>query len=353
MKFTHITTDDRKHIEAWLKAGLSKRTIAELLEKDYSTICREIKRGTVTLVSENPYYKEYAIYQADYAQNSYQKAASRKGRKSKLSRDLLLKDYIETKVKTGYSPEVALQLYHQTHTKLTCTICFKTVYNALDRNEFTQITNNDLPYRKPQKQPKKRRKINPVPENRRSIEERPALVLKRNAFGHWEMDCVLSGQCTTSKEALLVLTERKTRYSLIFKLPRKTQTHVKTVIDHLESCLGDDFNRIFKTITMDNGTEFINQSFIEDSIKPNKKRVTAFYCHPYSSFERGSNENWNRFIRRFIPKGSDIKNYSDLDVKRVADFINNYPRKMFKFQSSAYYLKKEISKRAFLVINGN
>ena len=93
------------------------------------------------------------------------------------------------------------------------------------------------------------------------------------------------------------------------------------------------------SITMDNGCEFVNQDFIEGSVITKKKRTTAYYDHPYSSWERGSNENTNKIIRRFIPKGSDISKYTHKEIKRIEQWINNYPRRIlgYKTASEVYY----------------
>lgn len=146
------------------------------------------------------------------------------------------------------------------------------------------------------------------------------------------MDCIESAK--KDRAALLVLTERVSRKNLIFKMESKTILEVKRVLDELEKSMKGEFSNTFKSITMDNGMEFIRVSAIEKSVYSNKKRTTAYYCHPYCSWERGSNENSNRMIRRFIPKGSDINQYTDTFIKRVENWLNNYPRKMFNFMTS-------------------
>lgn len=352
--FTQITADDRKTIEDYLAIKVKKIEIAKRLNKDYSTVCREIKRGTLFLIEEKNTYREYPVYKADYAQLIHETNASRKGRKSIIKENPELAAQIEAKILEGYTPEVALYLLKKEQKTKALNICFKTIYNAIDRKEFDQITVKNLPYKKPQKPKKEPKAKEHKDPNRRSIEERPAYVLNRLSFGHWEMDCVLSGQCTNSKAALLVLTERQTRFSFVWKMAAKTQVCVKNCLDTLEYKLKNTFNLIFRTITMDNGTEFINQELIENSaLNENKKRTTAFYCHPYSACERGTNENYNRFIRRFIPKGSNIAKIPVQTISEITHFINNYPRKTFNFESSIYCLKKSCPILADLVINGN
>ena len=101
----------------------------------------------------------------------------------------------------------------------------------------------------------------------------------------------------------------------------------------------ETFKETFKTISCDNGTEFSDTTGIETSID-NTRRTTVYYCHPYCAFERGSNENQNRMIRRFIPKGSDISQYTDEYIAYVQNWINSYPRRLFNGLSSLQMLQK-------------
>ena len=94
------------------------------------------------------------------------------------------------------------------------------------------------------------------------------------------------------------------------------------------------FSQIFKSITVDNGGEFADWEGIEKSCKRRKNRTTLFYCHPYSSYERGSNENQNKLVRRFYPKGTDFTKVKPADIKRLEKWINNYPREMFDYYCS-------------------
>lgn len=137
------------------------------------------------------------------------------------------------------------------------------------------------------------------------------------------------------KSCLQVLTERMTRKEIIFKIPDKTQASVMKNIDKLEIQCGERFGKIFKSLTMDNGIEFLDQDGLEAScLYEGKKRLTCYYAHPYSSWERGSNENNNRLIRRFIPKGANISNYSNEQIKQIQNWMNNYPRRIFDYKTA-------------------
>jgi len=205
----------------------------------------------------------------------------------------------------------------------------------IDRGDFLNITNKDLPVKK-EGQKRRYNKVRKVALNNskgRSIEERPADIETREEKGHWEMDCVVGKQGTQA--VLLVLTERTSRKELIFKLPSKTQANVIKTINMLEMQHKEKFGNMFKSITMDNGSEFLDMQAIEQScLDADSKRTTCYYAHPFSSWERGSNENANKLIRRFIPKGSDIAQYSCEDIKRIEHWMNNYPRKILGYKTA-------------------
>ena len=166
-------------------------------------------------------------------------------------------------------------------------------------------------------------------------------IENREEFGHWEMDMVV-GKKNVSKNVLLVLSERKTREELIFKLPTKEAKGVVEVLDLLESQYGDKFSKIFKTITVDNGTEF---SLCEDMEKSlyGGQRTKMYYCHAYSSWERGTNENQNKLVRRKVPKGSDFDHYTEEQVKEIETWMNHYPRKIFNWRTSHDLFSEEIA----------
>ena len=167
-----------------------------------------------------------------------------------------------------------------------------------------------------------------------SIEKRPAEVKDREEFGHWEMDTVYSGK-KKSTVALLVLTERKTRNENIIMVPdRRAETTVQA-INALERKLGaEKFGIIYKSITVDNGSEFALADQLEQSCITGDKRTKVYYCHPYSSWERGSNENVNGMIRRRHPKGTDFSKVTAEEIAATENWINSYPRKIFGYKSA-------------------
>ena len=163
---------------------------------------------------------------------------------------------------------------------------------------------------------------------------RPEIIDNREEFGHWEMDTVYSGK-KKSTVALLVLTERKTRNENIIVVPdRRAETTVRA-INALERKLGaEKFGIIYKSITVDNGSEFALADQLEQSCITGDKRTKVYYCHPYSSWERGSNENVNGMIRRRHPKGTDFSKVTAEEIAATENWINSYPRKIFGYKSA-------------------
>lgn len=167
-----------------------------------------------------------------------------------------------------------------------------------------------------------------------SIEKRPEEVNTRQEPGHWEMDLVVS--CRGGHKCLLVLTERVTRQEIMRLIPDKTAGSVVRALNTIERKYGKLFPAVFKSITVDNGSEFADCAGLEQSVlKKRAKRTKMYYCHPYCSSERGSNEKQNQMIRRKFPKGTNFDKVSPKEVKMVEDWLNRYPRKILGWYSSA------------------
>lgn len=164
-----------------------------------------------------------------------------------------------------------------------------------------------------------------------SIEIRPESIKQRTEPGHWEMDLVV-GKANT-KAALLTLVERMSRNILIFKLPDKKASSVKAIFDRLER-IYPDFRKRFKSITTDNGSEFLRYQELRTSIH-GRNRFNIYYCHSYSAWEKGTNENHNRIIRRWYPKGTDFTNITEKEIAVLQNWMNHYPRKVLGWSCPA------------------
>jgi len=334
-KFQQLQEKERYQIEGLLRAGLRPLAIALQFGRDRRTIEREIEKGTVEQMDSE--YRVKRLYCADAGQRVHDAGAANKGRGLKIGHDHALADYLEEKIGVEkWSPDAAIGSIKANGLQFAVTLCTKTVYNMIGRGDFLTLTNKNLPVKRDKKkQPYKR--VRSVALNNlkgRSIEERPKEVELREEIGHWEMDLVVG----SSRACLLVLTERHSRHELIFKIPSKEQKYVIAILDRLERKLGRKFPKIFKSITMDNGSEFLDMKGLERSVfNKSQRRTTCYYAHPYSAYERGSNENANKLIRRFVPKGTDIGKLSHKAVARIQHWINNYPRRIFGYLSSIQF----------------
>ena len=221
-----------------------------------------------------------------------------------------------------------------------------TLYSYIDKGIFLTITNKELPVKGRRKKKNKQVRRQARANAGTSIEKRPEDIDTREEFGHWEMDTVV-GKRGESKHSLLVLTERKTRNELIYLLYEHTTEQVCKRLDQLEAEWGERFGQVFKTITVDYGSEFADwEGMKQSAADESEKRVTVFYCHPYCSFERGSNENQNRLVRRKIPKGENFDDRTEDDIQRVEDWSNDYPREMFGWKTSGELFQKELARLA-------
>ena len=304
-KNKHLNASECYKLEVLLKAKMKVSEIAQILEKHISTIYREIKRGTVEFRNSDWSIRKELM--------------SKSGRKL-LYRDLHpeLLSYIQSKLDDKYSPDA---ISGELKKVGVYTICTQTIYNYISSGILKSGT-----YVKRIRKANNKARIAYNNTRGRSIEERP-FELKERIYGNWEMDTVVGKQ--GSKTALLVLTERVSRFEIIVKLRDKTQKSIIAALDKLEKEYKDKFSLIFKSITVDNGVEFLDMASIEKSVYDKlSKRTTIYYAHPYCSWERGSNENNNKLIRKFIKKKTDIKNFSVAYIKKIQDWINNYPRKL-------------------------
>ena len=330
-----LTWTQRLQLEVMVKANLPKTKMAEVLGVSLQTIYNELKRGHYRRLDTN--LVEYDSYSPDIAQKRYEYNLTSKGPELKIACDFELVEYIERRVlKDGLSPCAALGELKRK--KLPYTHISKTtLYRYIRMGLFPHLSMENIKGREKKYQ---RAKATKAPRGM-SIEKRPEAIANREEFGHWEMDCV----CGKGRSVILVLTERKTRREILHFMESQSARNVVRFINKLEQRYGKQFKKIFKSITVDNGSEFSDAKGIEKSIF-NGKRTNVYYCHPYSSWERGSNERLNREIRRLIPKGSDISKYKPKDIKHVQDWVNSYPREIFGYATSEEMFQIELQNAA-------
>ncbi len=330
-KYKHITYSERTMIETWYNGDhKSKKEIAELLHKSERTIRREINRGLVKVRGYE--WEDKYEYSAQIAQEKYEYNMTDKGPELKLDGDIKLVEHIENQiVKEKKSPEVISSELKKYGFEIE--ISGRTIRNGIKSGIiFNKVKHGKIIYKKQYNNKNKQKRVSKLIPAEKSIEHRPEEANKRNEYGHWEGDLVVGKQGT--KTVLFTLTERMTRQEIIMKLPNKETATIAKALDKIERKNGSKFYKIFKTITFDNGVEFMGYKGLEKSCLRKKKRTAVYYAHPYCSGERGTNENNNRLIRRWIPKGIDMKNLKVSFIKKIEDWINNYPRAMFDYRSS-------------------
>ena len=326
----YITRTQRLMLEDCFNAKLSKRKIALKIGMSLSTVYRELERGKC-IKRRKKYdcyglcgYENIVTYSADIAEERAKMEMTRKGAPIKLGKDFAFAEYVEKRVmKDKISPCVLVGEMKKSG-KFNTNVSKSTLYRYISRGFFLHLRMKHLPYFKKKKHYRKTT-IQRAPRGI-SIEKRPICILERKIFGHWEMDCVVGSSLTT----LLVLSERKTRKEIILRIPNKTTKSVVHALNILEERYGKNFKKIFKTITVDNGVEFSDCSGMEKSVFGGT-RTLFYYCHPYTSCERGTNERINRDIRKIFPKGTDFSKVSDKQVQRCEDWVNHYPREIFDF----------------------
>ena len=323
--FSHLQWKDRLRIEKMLKAKKSKTEIARTLRVDYTTIMREVKRGQT--IQRDTNLVDRLVYCAETAERKYQENLRAKGPDIKLGNDHELAQYIEGKIADdGYSPEAALHKIKEDGLAFSVTLSKWTVYKYINDGVFLRVTNKSLPMGGERKTEYKKVQAARAPKGE-SIEDRPVEVETREKPFHREMDSVLSAKEGGSKKRFLTMTERTSRAELMYIMTDGTMARVVSDLDMLEEKLGSfNFRRIFQTITVDNGSEFQDWEGMTRAVTGDGTRTHIYYCHPYSAFERGSNENGNRMIRRKIPKGTDFTRITEDDTLRVQRWVNEYPR---------------------------
>jgi IS30 family transposase len=317
-QFKHLTLDDRILIEIRYRDGCSLRKIAQELGngKTAGSISREI--------AGKP-RKGLGKYQARIA---HEKSLAKRIGKRKRMQDKDIETYVKEKLKIGWSPEqISLRLsIDHPKKKISYEAIYQYIYSQVHRggNGVVKKDCEDLRVylarRHSRRQKKGLRKARKIERREAlpSIENRPKSIEKRKEVGHWEDDCIVSRQ---SKERLKTVNERATGIVLIAKMRNGSIEHSNQAVEKRLQAIPSEFR---KTLTRDRGTENLGYKELESSLD-----VTCYFAHPYCSYERGSNENLNGLIRRFLPKKTDFSNVSEERLMEIERLINSRPRKRF------------------------
>lgn len=305
MGYKQLTEEQRYQIYGLLTAGKTRSAIAEEVGVHKSTISREIKR--------NSGRKGYRPKQAN------ERSLGRRGTAYKRMKlippvvEIITKRLIE-----DWSPD---QISGRLKREFGITLSHETIYKfvANDKKEggnlYTHLRQGHR---------KRKKRCGPTNtrgsiKNRISIEERPTIVDKKNRVGDFERDLIIGRH---HKGAILTIVDRGTQLVLASKIDDKTSAGVEVATLNLLR----PFSACIKTLTNDNGKEFADHESISK-----KLRIPVYFCHPYSSFERGLNENMNGLIRQYFPKKSDFRPLTNKDIFKVVDKLNNRPRKTLNY----------------------
>lgn len=328
-QYRRMTYTDRLIIEKLYNSGCSYRAIAHRLGFSVSSIHYEIKRG-MYLHRDSDTWKDIPRYSATIADDDARWQATAKGGILKLDKNYAYANEVSKRIIGGESPDA---IVGDLRGQGKWTVSMPTLYRYIDQGFIPGITNKNLLVKSRKKRTYSHVKQAARPPRGMSIERRPGAVNSRHTFGHWEMDTVI-GKAKGKGQTLLVLTERLTRYELILKMLDKTALSVERAFSKLTETYPQG---TFQTLTVDNGSEFSGY----DGLKALTGEV--YYCHPYSSWERGSNENANRIIRRFFPKGKSLKDRTQKDCDAAAQFINNMHRKVLGYRTAAELFEEQLA----------
>ena len=328
-KGEHLSSEERHEIEVRLKDQWTIYKIARHLKRPYNTIKNEIARGTVLL-----YDGKVARYKADAGAKRYKENRRSSRRQYKCLAVSEFLRYVEQKFSEGWSLDAcvgnALRKGTFGGSEMVCT---KTLYNYVDNGLLT-IHNIDMP-EKLKRNTKKARVRNNKRNLGDSIDLRDEKVETREEFGHWEGDTVV-GSKAEGEPCVVTLVERKTRDCIWIKAENHTAEAVQAAINAVLESFGEKAAMVFKSITADNGSEFANLTDLE------QRATKVYFTHPYSSWEKGTNECHNRILRRFIPKGVSMTEYSAEDIAYMADWANSLPRKVLGYRTPEDLFEEEL-----------
>lgn len=300
---SHISLGQRYKIEGYLQINLKRAQIAKEIGLPKKTVNQEIKRNS------NP---QTGIYKAEEAHQLYLDRMQKKRKAIHFTEEI--KERVTTLLKEDYSPEqIAGTLKNISHQTI-----YKFVWNDKKKGGslYKHLRNQGKRYQR-----KEVYKSNDPINDRKSIDLRPAIVEQRSRIGDYEVDLVMGAN---HKGAILTFNDRATGYTLLGHLPCKGAIHTKEMIAKLIT----ENQLTIHTITSDNGKEFSKHKELSEEFN-----LDYYFAHPYHSWERGSNENYNRLLRQYFPKGADLRFISQEELERVQNKLNNRPRKRFGYMS--------------------
>jgi len=304
--YSQLTQGLRYQIEILKKAGKNQKDIAELINVSGSTICRELQRNTGK--------RGYRPKQAQRKAETRRKLAVKP-----LKMTLAIIDLIQAKLSINWSPE---QISGWLKVEQDLFISHERIYQHI----WADKLKGGFLYKTLRHSGKKRKQYGSKDKrgqirNRVSIDDRPMIVSEKTRLGDWEIDTVIG---KNHQGALVTIVDRVSKLSLIKKVASK---HADIVTEATITLLRPYLDKTL-TITADNGKEFAGHEKIKAALA-----ADIYFAHPYSSWERGLNENTNGLIRQYFTKGSSFENITDKDVDEVMEKLNHRPRKTLNYRT--------------------
>ena len=312
--YHHLSLEDRERIDRMRGDGKTVSAIAMALDRNKGTISRELRRNASSV------YQCYMDHRAHNRANERRAEASHRPR---LKNDRVL-FYAISKLKEDWSPElIATRIGSDCPGQsISHEAIYQYIYHPHTPNRLKLIECLRRAHRKRRKKGPSRKVHKTKIPNRIPIDARPPSVETRRQFGHWEGDTLVSRK---SAAALSSLTERTSRLLKLTKLKRRGAVEMaKAVIDRL----GLLPKTAVRSLTLDNGTENVRHEDITRATG-----MDCYFCHPYSAWERGTNENINGLVRWYLPKGTDLSKVSDVQIAWIESRINNRPRKCLGYKT--------------------
>lgn len=312
MTYKHLTEMERDQLAILRSQGKTLREIGRLMGRSPASLCRELRRNSV----RGRYYPHHAQQSAVQRERDVHRRPRLKNHALRLQ--------IEQWLQEGWSPEIiAGRLKRDSgQTIISHEAIYQWIYTEAPHLIQTLVRSH--PKRWPRHYSRKRYKTH-IPR-RISIQDRPALINTRQQPGHWEADLVIG----RGKAALQVAVERKARYTRLQKIPDKTARSARRA---LHASLKDLPAILRRSVTYDNGSENVEHLRLNFDLK-----MDSYFCQPYHSWEKGTVENTNGLIRRFLPKKTNFDMIPDDQIRRIESWLNNRPRKCLGFQSPAEVL---------------
>ncbi len=314
-RYQRLTLIEREEISRYLILNYSCRQISIILNRSTSTITREIKSCHIVR----------SKYRAVSAHQKSLLLAHKSRRQRKLDKNKLLHAFVLKHLQLRWSPEqIAKRLKFLYPNKMEMQVSHETIYayiyvhprGMLKRRLVKQLRRKHINRRSKSKD---RQKSCPI-QDYISIEDRPIEVQNRTIAGHWEGDLIMGSM---NKSAIGTLVERKTRLTLIVKLPKKDSDSVCKSFTKEFNMLPD---KLKKSLTYDHGCEMAHhKKFTENT------QIAVYFAHPHSPWERGTSENTNMLIRDFLPKGTDFTKITKKKLKNIQDMLNDRPRKVLNW----------------------